>query len=225
MHKRSFYAANGNASSQHQDRGFVGTNSGLMAAESEAASVTPELRNQAARDWLRIRASNFMASNEDQQRGRGCPLAWSLVCACDLHLALTLGLLLHSHRSLNTSAYVTHVVSHHLIGLFTTVFCAAHSSATATRRTCLCCGERICSSRQELQDLEAQINDRNNSIGRCFDDASADECAGFQDSYQMSACRKQLQEAYITYKGIVYCRVRVSLSCTGKMQHACVQWV
>ncbi|DBB07338.1 TPA: hypothetical protein ACH3X3_008829 [Trebouxia sp. C0006] len=42
-----------------------------MAAESEAASVTPELRNQAARDWLRIRASNFMASNEDQQRGRG----------------------------------------------------------------------------------------------------------------------------------------------------------
>ena len=66
----------------------------------------------------------------------------------------------------------------------------------------------------ELQDLEGQLNDRNNSIARCTDDASAGECAGFQESYQISERRKQLQEAYITYKGIIYDGVSVSLCST-----------
>lgn len=56
----------------------------------------------------------------------------------------------------------------------------------------------------ELQDLEMQLNDRDNSISRCTADASAGECAGFQDSYEISKCRRQLQEAYITYKGIIF---------------------
>jgi len=63
----------------------------------------------------------------------------------------------------------------------------------------------------ELQDLEVQLNDKNNSIGRCFDDASAGEYTGFQDSYKIHECRKQLQEAYITYKGMIYDGVSISL--------------
>ncbi len=41
----------------------------------------------------------------------------------------------------------------------------------------------------ELQDLEMQLKDRNNSIAKYTDDASAGECAGLQDSYQISECR------------------------------------
>ena len=62
----------------------------------------------------------------------------------------------------------------------------------------------------ELRDLAVQLNDRNNSIGRCTGDVSAGECAGFHDSYEISKCRKQLQEAYVTYKGIIYNGVSIS---------------
>ena len=61
----------------------------------------------------------------------------------------------------------------------------------------------------ELQDLETQLKERNNSIARCTDDASVGKCAGLQDSYQISECRRQLQEAYIVYKGIIYDGVSV----------------
>ncbi len=66
----------------------------------------------------------------------------------------------------------------------------------------------------ELQDLEVQLNDRSNSIGRCTGDISAGECAGFQDSYEISECRKQLQEAYMTYNSIIYDGVSISSCCT-----------
>lgn len=56
----------------------------------------------------------------------------------------------------------------------------------------------------EQQDLEGQLKDRNNSVARCTDAASAGECTVLQDSYQISECSKQLQEAYIIYKGIIY---------------------
>ncbi len=67
----------------------------------------------------------------------------------------------------------------------------------------------------ELQDLEVQFKDRNSSIARCTDDASAGECARLQDSYQISECRNQLQEAYIVYKGIIYDGVSVYVVLEG----------
>jgi len=66
----------------------------------------------------------------------------------------------------------------------------------------------------EQQDLEGQLKDSNHSKCKCTDEASAGECAGFQESYQISERRKQLQEAYITYKGIIYDGVSVSLCST-----------
>lgn len=54
-----------------------------------------------------------------------------------------------------------------------------------------------------------QLKVRVNSIAKCTDDASAGECAGLQDSYQISECRTQLQEAHIVYKGIIYDGVSV----------------
>ncbi|DBA83143.1 TPA: hypothetical protein ACH3X2_006667 [Trebouxia sp. C0005] len=58
----------------------------------------------------------------------------------------------------------------------------------------------------------------NNSVARCTDDASAGNCAGFQDSCQISECRKQLQEAYIVlpytvYKGVIWRGVHAMHTC------------